>query len=150
MRARLSPNIKKPEPSMHISPQGLVRLTYEALSVLPMKHLISGIDRDSRQEICGRPTELTGFTEWVTPTSPGLTIGWEWQIGFRDGQSHYERLGLPRTNIMLVNLHGQDHGWERSLVQLARYVDSMPWPPTVDAALRTLHSNVSAKTSQTW
>jgi hypothetical protein len=79
---------------------------------------------------------LTGFTEWVTQTTPAITIGWDWKIEFKNGQSRYERLGLPRSNVMLINDHGLDHGWGHNLDDLARFVDSMPWPSVVDEAIK--------------
>ena len=121
---------------MKISTQGLIRLTYDALSTISLSHLISGIDTDGSDDDCGRPTELTGFTEWVTQTTPAITIGWDWKIEFKNGQSRYERLGQPRSNVMLINDHGLDHGWGHNLDHLARYVDSMPWPSVVDEAIK--------------
>jgi len=124
---------------MQISPQGLIRLTYEALSAIPLNHLVSGIDTDGSEDTCGKPTELTGFTEWVTKTSPAITIGWDWKIEYKDGQSRYERLGLPRTNVMLINGQGQDHGWDQNLNHLGRFVDTVPWSATVDEAIKSIN-----------
>ncbi len=125
---------------MNISPQGLIRLTYEALSAIPLNHLLSGVDTGGGDDACGRPTELTGFTEWVTQTTPAITIGWDWKIEFRDGQSRYERLGLPRTNVMLVNGQGQDHGWDQNLSHLGRLVDSVSWSDKVDEAIKSINT----------
>lgn len=107
---------------------------------MPLNHVVSGVDTDGSNDACGRLTELTGFTEWVTPTSPAITIGWDWKIEFRGGQSCYERLGLPRTNVMLVNGQGQDHGWEQNLNHLGQFVDTMPWPATVDEAIKSINT----------
>lgn len=123
---------------MQISPQGLIRLTYEALSVVLLNHLVSGVDTAGFDDACGSPTELTGFTEWVTSTSPAITIGWDWKIEFKDGQSRYKRLGLPRSNVILVNDHGQDHDWNQNLSHLGQFVDTMSWPATVDEAIKSI------------
>lgn len=125
---------------MQISSQGLIRLTYEALSAMPLNHLVSGVDTDGCADACGRPTELTGFTEWVTPTDPAITIGWDWKIEYKDGESRYERLGQPRTNVMLVNGQGQDHGWDRNLDHLSQFLDTVPWPTTVDEAIKSTNT----------
>lgn len=124
---------------MEISSQGLVRLTYEALSALLLNHLLSGVDTDCSDDACGRPTELTGFTEWITQTSPTITIGWDWKIEFKDGQGSYERLGQPRSNVMLITDEGRDHSWDQNLKQLGQYVDSVPWPNTVDEAVKSIN-----------
>lgn len=124
---------------MEISSQGLVRLTYEALSALHLNHLLSGVDTDCSDDACGRPTELTGFTEWITQTSPAITIGWDWRIAFKNGQGCYERLGQPRSNVMLINDEGQDQSWNQNLNQLGQFVDSVPWPNTVDEAVKSIN-----------
>lgn len=125
---------------MNTSPQGLIRLTYEALSAIPLSHLLSGVDTDGCDDACGRPTELTGFTEWVTQTTPAITIGWDWRIAFSDGQSRYERLGQPRSNVLLVNQCGQDHKWDQNLSCLGRFVDSVSWSHTVDEAIKSTNT----------
>lgn len=121
---------------MQISPEGLIRLTYEALAAAPLSHLISGVDTDCSEDACGRPTEITGFTEWITHTTPAITIGWDWKIEFKGRQTHYARLGQPRSNIMLINEQGQDHDWNQNLNRLGQYVDSVPWSATVDQAVK--------------
>lgn len=124
---------------MKISNQGLVRLTFEALTTIPLSHLISGLDTDCAESVCGRPTEITGFTEWTTQTNPAITIGWDWKIEFKDGHSRYERLGHPRSNLMLIDDQGQDHGWDKNLVQISQFVDSVPWSATVDEAVKSIN-----------
>lgn len=123
---------------MHISPQGLIRITYEALNSTSLVHLLSGVDADEGVKACGRLTELTGFTEWVSQSVPVISIGWDWRIVYLGEMPLYERLGLPRTNVLILDDSGRDRVWDDSLMQLCEYVDSVPWGVPVDEIINSM------------
>lgn len=107
---------------------GFFRLTLDALLALPMAHLTSGIDDDAapRVPIGGIVTLLQGYTEW-TCDSLSLSLGWDWSLDRLDGEVICARIGLPRSNIMLIGSRRTDLGWQRNLDVLATFVDSLPW-----------------------
>ena len=59
-------------------PHGLVRLPIQALPTLRLQHLLSGIHEESSQpaaQACGRPTSITGYTEWTAAAGSPVTLG---------------------------------------------------------------------------
>lgn len=75
----------------------------------PLQHLISIVEttqiEDSRILYCG-------FTEWATSRSPALSTGWDWEFIENNGIASLKRIGLPRSNIMIVDLSGTDIGFD--------------------------------------
>lgn len=116
-------------------PDGFLRLSLDIVLSTPLIHFVSGLDsRDGAiVEACGRTTRISGYTEWISVTTPRLSLGWDWRIETHTGELQCVRVGLPRSNVMLIDAARQDYGWERSLQILATIVDSIPW---VDATRR--------------
>lgn len=114
---------------MQIASDGLVRLSIDELLSTTLEHLISGLDMesDSPNILCGRRTTISGFTEWVTRTTPFITLGWDWGVDVGCGGYRWIRLGWPRTNVLLIDEYGQDKPWQKSLEHLATIVDALPW-----------------------
>ena len=122
-----------------MSPDGYLRLKARELDRIPLQHLISKVDDEAPSPLscCGAPTALSGYTEWVCPDEPALSIGWDWELRRGPGASGMVRLGLPRTNILLVSEASHPLQWEVSLEVLAHFVDAMDWQHAAfDAALR--------------
>lgn len=87
-------------------PDGLLRLSSPALQALKLTHLVSGIhDEPSLPALqtCGRPTTITGYTEWIDAAGSPATLGWDWEIRCMPDQVRWHRLSLPFTNVLLVN-----------------------------------------------
>jgi hypothetical protein len=104
-----------------------------------LQHLISNLDEDApdQQPRCGGTTVVSGYTEWVSPVEPALSIGWDWQWRAGPGTGGMVRLGLPRTNILVVSEASVPLAWESSLEVLASLVDGMDWQRVaLDAAFR--------------
>lgn len=122
---------------MHVANDGTVSLTYDELLPIPMQHLISGLDDDQQvgDTVCGGSTTLTGYTEWITPTQPALTLGWDWRFDYSEGTPRLCRIGEPRSNIALMDAAQEDTPWRRSLELLAGFVDGMDWRNATLAAL---------------
>lgn len=120
---------------MRLSPDGLLRLSLDELLSLPIEHLVSGVDTELAGACpvalreCGRQTVISGYTEWVSASSPAVSIGWDWQLQLSQAQQTFEwaRLGQPRTNVMLVYAAGGDTGWIKNLELLTTVVDALPW-----------------------
>ena len=115
---------------MHLSPDGLIRLTLDQLLSTPLEHLVSGVDVDATQSPaaeCGRLTCLTGYTEWVSANAPNISIGWDWSLQTSANGPRWIRVGLPRSNLMLVNDTGRDASWHGNLEILGTVVDALAW-----------------------
>lgn len=115
----------------------MLRLSIDELLSIPIRHLISGLDEDANSSLgaCGKVASISGYTEWISSTNPAITIGWDWYIKLTIERPFWVRVGLPRSNIMLVDGAGHDTGWERSLNILATVVDALPWKEQIPDAV---------------
>jgi len=122
---------------MRISSDGLVRLSIAELLATPMRHLVSGVDPEEEPRIdkCGVATTLTGYTEWVSIGEPMLSVGWDWCVQSEGFIPIWKRVGLPRSNIMIVDASGNDTGWARNLELLVTFVDALPWQSLTPEAI---------------
>lgn len=116
-------------PMITLSDDGYVRMTVAALRTTPLVHLLSGVDEDASdlpwEGASCRP--ISGYTEWVSVTTPVITLGWDWRVDVSTGRPHYERLGAPRSNVMLIDGHGQDLGFARTAGLIEAFVDAFCW-----------------------
>jgi hypothetical protein len=112
---------------MLTSDDGFIRLTLDAVLSVPFKHLVSGLDDDPDASPCGTCTTISGYTEWVSDSQPKITVGWDWVLDPADGALRWRRVGLPRSNLLLVDTARNDYAWDRNLVVLATVVDAIPW-----------------------
>lgn len=98
-----------------------------------LRHLWSGLDpEDSAPLYTGAiETRITGYTEWVSETTPVLTIGWDWQLQGASGHVHYLRMGSCRTNIMLVDAFHKDCGAVKTSQMLQAAIDEEDWQMAV-------------------
>jgi hypothetical protein len=114
---------------MQISPEGLIRLSISELLGTPMKHLVSGVDVDGSSDLagCGSPTIISGYTEWVSSNTPTISIGWDWHIQSGACGSFWARVGLPSSNVLLIETRDNGEDWDKSRNLLATVVDALPW-----------------------
>lgn len=107
---------------------GFLRLSLDEIFSIRLHHLMSRIDEeDANLAACGRVTSITGYTEWVSTTQPAVTLGWDWSMEWRQSEVYCVRLGMPRSNVMLVDNRRHDYGWRANLVVLAAIVDAIAW-----------------------
>lgn len=120
---------------------GFLRIALNDLLAVNLTHFVSGLDEDGPVEIrlCGTVTSIMGYTEWIGE-APGATIslGWDWRLEPHQlGGATCVRVGLPRSNVMLVDAKSRDdYGWSRNLEALATVVDAMPWPDQIQRAIQ--------------
>lgn len=119
---------------------GFLRIALEDLLSVNLTHLVSGLDQGDPTGIrqCGTVTSIMGYTEWIGE-APGTTIslGWDWLLEQHQlGGVTCVRIGLPRSNVMLVDAKRCDYGWNRNLQALATVVDAMPWPDQTKRAVQ--------------
>lgn len=130
------------ETMMYLSRDGYVRLTPETLLATPLRHLLSGLDEDKAMpsHTGARLTRIAGYTEWVSSTTPILTLGWDWQLDGASSQVHYASLGTPRSNVMLVDAEQHDLGAARTLMLLETAIDTLAWQEAVHRHLSTRYA----------
>lgn len=114
---------------MRHAADGFLRLSLDDVLTTPMVHVVSGLDGDELADakLCGRVTAISGYTEWASRSAPRISLGWDWCLEERHGEVRCVRVGLPRSNVMLVDSAARDLGWTRSLEALAIVVDSIAW-----------------------
>jgi hypothetical protein len=126
------------------SADGYVRLSHARMRAIPLIHLISGLDADPAGGDVGpvgaTRAAISGYTEWLSMTIPALSLGWDWMLGSADRVLRYQRIGEPRSNVMLIDVHGRDLGPRSSAVALALLVDDFNWQDTVASFVRTRYS----------
>lgn len=118
-------------PSPRLSEEdGYVRLSLDDIFCVRMVHLLSGLDDHappSKSPQCGSQTVISGYSEWVSSISPRVSLGWDWRLSFDNGLMGLVRVGLPRSNVMLIDRNGIDYGWLQNLEVLGTVVDALPW-----------------------
>jgi len=130
--------MKNPAFAAPLPLDGLLRLSGPALQTLQLTHLLSGIYEEPVPltfQACGRPTTITGYTEWIDAAGSPATLSWDWEIRCAPGQVQWHRLSLPFTNVLLVSEDRQDFPWQCNLQRLADWVDTLEWTEALRSAL---------------
>ncbi len=119
-----------------LSQDGCLRLQFDQLSATTLVHLVSGLDEDTPLLATdgASSTSISGYTEWVNQGRARLTIGWDFQLLVQGTVLTLERLGAPRSNIILLDAASAELGPEAADRLLARFVDALAWQDiTLDA-----------------
>ncbi|MCZ3203559.1 DUF4902 domain-containing protein [Acinetobacter baumannii] len=82
-------------------------------------------------------TKPYGFTEWATSQTPALSTGWDWELIENNGITTVKRVGLPRSNIMIVDVSGMDIGFDINETLLEKKIDTLFWEPFIYAQINT-------------
>lgn len=116
-------------PMVSLSADGYVRISLKTLSSISLIHLLSGIDIDNlgNDHEGANLTHISGYTEWVSTTTPTITIGWDWWLDTLQGQPVFKRLDTPRSNLMLIDSSGQDLGSIETSMLLGNGIDCYKW-----------------------
>ncbi|MDD5280461.1 DUF4902 domain-containing protein [Acidithiobacillus sp.] len=123
---------------LRVWPDGYVRL--ESVKTLPilLEHWLSELDLEKSSEVIYsglRLTNITGFTEWVSKTSPAITLGWDWELSAVSGIPGYRRTGSLRSNVMLTDEKQADIGEMGTDKLLSEWIDGLEWEKAVHAAI---------------
>lgn len=113
----------------HRSEDLRLRMRLGAVLQLSFKHLLSGLDDSSTlgDAPCGTSTLISGYTEWTASDLPDVSVGWDWVLRTLDGRVEWSRAGLPRSNLLLVDLLGQPYARAKNDAVLATVVDAIRW-----------------------
>lgn len=110
---------------------GFLRVGLCDLLSVRLIHFASGLDDDDPLGIhhCGTVTSIMGYTEWIGESAGAtISLGWDWRLERHQcGDVACVRVGLPRSNVMLIDEANREYGWDRNLEALATVVDAMPW-----------------------
>ena len=120
-------------PMITLSDDSYIRMTLEDFLTIPLEHLLSGLDDDkpvSLQEGASL-ARVSGYTEWLSTTTPTITLGWDWGLDVLQGRSCYLRLGSLRSNIMLVDTMTHDLGPTKTSELLGTAIDALAWQSAI-------------------
>ncbi|AMX17768.1 DUF4902 domain-containing protein [Acinetobacter pittii] len=121
-------------PHFSISADGFIRLNENQLMNYPLQHLISIVETT---QIKDSQILYYGFTEWVTSLTPALSTGWDWEFIEYNGITSIKRIGLPRSNIMIVDVSGTDIGFEVTETLIEKKIDTLFWEQFIYAHINT-------------
>lgn len=112
-----------------ISADGHIRLSLQQLANLELHHLYSSLYDEQNLNLSNTSslTDIQGFTEWVSDTTPSISVGWDWQVHYQTGTTGYSMMGLPFSNLLLKNNQEQDFSIDESMSMLAIWLNSLKW-----------------------
>ena len=125
---------------MLVSHDGYIRLTFEELQKVLLVHLISNID-DNITELSKETVDfskVTGYTEWISTTTPVISVGWDWAINLSSTieGNYYKRSGQPRSNLMLIDDKNCDLGSSNTKSLVGKVVDKIVWESKIEDCIR--------------
>jgi hypothetical protein len=123
---------------IELTDDGLTRLTYSDLKGISFKHIYSELNQDKTafSSVQDSQTILSGLTEWVSDTTPVLSIGWDWKFDPFKTPPDYKLDGKPYSNIMLISeTERVDIGKSATLEILICYISKLSWPDSVKTYL---------------
>jgi hypothetical protein len=126
-----------------ISADGHIRLTLAELGTVTLAHLISGLDEGDCVMLgeSAAPTDITGYTEWISIETPPISLGWDWVMVGVDNAVRLKRLGTPRSNCMLQDEQHQDLGYSATLKALEKFVDTLAWQAAAASHIDSRYKN---------
>ncbi|CAZ88397.1 conserved hypothetical protein [Thiomonas arsenitoxydans] len=130
-------------PMMTLSDDGLIRLTVEALRTIPFIHLLSGLDEHNGSPPTFEGASLdpiSGYTEWVSTTSPVITLGWDWWLDASAMPFIYTHVGEPRSNVMIEDAQHRDLGRRKTDATLETLISTLSWQAAVAEHIRSRYA----------
>lgn len=121
-------------PDFSISTDGFIRMNENQLMNYPLQHLISTVESTQIED---SQILYYGFTEWATSLTPALSTGWDWEFVEQDGIASLKRIGLPRSNIMIVDVSGADIGFDVTETLIEKKIDTLFWEQFIYAQINT-------------
>lgn len=122
---------------LSLSDDGIVRIDFNAFKKIPLQHLCTELSNDDIVEKyegdCS--TELAGFTEWCSDTSPCISISWDWRYSYLTHSPCYIICGDTYSNLIFLDQNNKDMSVEQTDKLLKEFLSSFPWQITVKQAL---------------
>jgi len=114
-----------------VSADGYLRMTLTRFRSITLRHLLSELDDDDAPLGCEAAgaiaASIVGFTEWVSDTTPALSLGWDWRLDTGGRDARYIRAGEVRSNVMLCEPGIGDLGDVATSATLCAAVDALAW-----------------------
>ncbi|MEB3862479.1 DUF4902 domain-containing protein [Acinetobacter sp. IK31] len=117
-----------------ISTDGFIRMNENQLMNYPLQHLISTVESTQIED---SQILYYGFTEWATSLTPALSTGWDWEFVEQNGITSLKRIGLSRSNIMIVDVSGTDIGCDVTETLIEKKIDTLFWEQFIYAQINT-------------
>ncbi|WP_444944879.1 DUF4902 domain-containing protein [Microbulbifer sp. ZKSA006] len=109
-----------------------MKLPLSDLSSIQLKHLISSVTlNEADKRINDHVSTIEGYTEWISPTSPTISIGWDWITVIKKGRLVFLISGYPYSNMTLIDKSGRALSEQVRLNRLKSFVESIDWQETV-------------------
>ena len=121
-------------PDFSISTDGFIRMNENQLMNYPLQHLLSTVESTQIED---SQILYYGFTEWATSLTPALSTGWDWEFVENNGIASLKRIGLPRSNIMIVDVSGTDIGCDITETLIEKKIDTLFWEQFIYAQINT-------------
>ncbi|MNH77557.1 hypothetical protein D3C81_353750 [compost metagenome] len=121
-------------PDFSISTDGFIRMNENQLMNYPLQHLLSIVETTQIED---SQILYYGFTEWATSLTPALSTGWDWEFVEQNGIASLKRIGLPRSNIMIVDVSGTDIGCDITETLIEKKIDTLFWEQFIYAQINT-------------
>lgn len=109
---------------MIISDDGFIRMELDYLMNVSLFHLISINEESTFTESYSK---IFGYTEWISKTTPTVSIGWDWKLSHDNRTIQIMRIGLPRSNLMLTDYLQCDVGLDQTLHLICQKIDLTAW-----------------------
>jgi hypothetical protein len=109
---------------VRLSDDGFVRMVFDDLLKTSLSHLIS-ITEETR--FSAPDTHIFGYTEWVSLTTPVISVGWDWKLSHDDRFIKIVRIGQPRSNLMLMDFTQDDIGLDNTEALINQKIDMIAW-----------------------
>jgi len=122
---------------LYVSTDGYIRLTEKFLDIIPLKHLDSGLfisEKTHRLNI-DEVSELTGYTEWISRTSPSISIGWDWKLNCIKNPRTYEIVGSPFSNLLLQDEYSNDFTMDQNLKLISKMINKLGWADDLESSI---------------
>lgn len=126
-------------PHFSISIDGFIRINENQLMSYPFQHITSMVESTHFEE---SQILYYGFTEWATSLTPALSTGWDWEFIEQNGIATLKRIGLPRSNIMIVDVSGTDIGFDVTETLIEKKIDTLFWEQFIYAQINTTQTKI--------
>ena len=123
---------------IRLDADGYVRLRLDEFGAVQMIHLVSGLMDDGEEVALANSdtsSSIDGYTEWVSASTPVISLGWDWKLDPLEATTPLVRLESPRSNVMLIDRSGYDIGPLNTAVLLETVVDDIHWQSAVFSAI---------------
>lgn len=127
------------------SSDGLLRYSLNDFLKVPLTHLMSDLHHEAQpdKEVDDTVTLITGFTEWGTEIFPCISIGWDWQLTYFKQTPKYSIIGLPFSNIQIIDGNHNDIEFHNNIKLLNIIVDMLAWENIVHSSIFKKYSSAT-------